>query len=69
MDRFSTKRTDSGDEKTNAIDFVCPGGTYDDVTFIATGGVARRVCLYAKERGKDFSSTCDENETREKAAP
>ena len=69
MDRFSKERTDSGDEKTEATGFVCPGDTYDDVTFIATSGVARRVCLYAKERVKDFGSTCNEYETCEKVAP
>jgi hypothetical protein len=58
-----------GGGKSDAIDFVCLGCTYDDVSFIATDCAACQIRLCAREKGKDFCAACEEYETCEKVKP
>jgi len=60
---------DFGNAKTDTIDFVCLGCKYDNVAFVATYCAGCQIRLCAKEKGKDFCSTCDEYETCEKVKP
>ena len=49
-----------GDQKSDAVDFVCLGCKYTDLKLIATdcSRCAIRACALAK--GKDLCATCDE---------
>lgn len=52
-----------GTEETDAIDFVCLGCKYHDLSLIATDCAACAIRACAQAKGKDFCATCDEYET------
>ncbi len=51
---------DFGDEKTNAIDFVCLGCKYPDLKLIATDCSRCEIRSCANKKGIDFCATCNE---------
>jgi len=58
-----------GNEKTDAIDFVCLGCKYYDVKLIATDCAHCAIRSCANAKGKDFCATCDEFETCDTVKP
>ncbi|MBN1535554.1 MAG: DUF3795 domain-containing protein [Anaerolineales bacterium] len=58
-----------GNEKTDAIDFVCLGCKYFDVKLIATDCAECPIRLCAMAKGKDFCATCVEYESCDTVKP
>lgn len=58
-----------GDGETNAIDFVCLGCRYPDLSLIATDCAQCKIRACALSRGVDFCATCCEYLTCETVKP
>lgn len=60
---------DFGDEKSDAIDFVCLGCKYSDLKLIATDCSHCEIRACAKGKGIDICATCTEYDTCETVTP
>lgn len=60
---------DYGNEKMDAIDFVCLGCKYSDLKLIATDCAACAIRACAQAKGIDFCATCEDYESCETVKP